>query len=204
METLMVRNSTASWGWPAKWLHWIAAIAIILLLGHGWWMTHMTARPERMANYMGHAALGYDLLVLLVLRLLWHWVNPVPALPSELKPWERIAARAGHIGLYLLMFAASLTGWALAGTFRSPINKDIFGLAVPQIVQDRGYHKLFEESHMILSYLLAALIVVHFAGALRHHFFKHNDVLRRMWFGGRPLAQDATWSPPSPTAGRTN
>ena len=42
--------------------------------------------------------------------------------------------------------------------------------------------RLFEESHMILSYLLAALIVVHLAGALRHHFFKHNDVLRRMWF----------------------
>jgi hypothetical protein len=27
------------------------------------------------------------------------------------------------------------------------------------------------------------LVVVHVAGALRHHFLKHNDVLRRMWFG---------------------
>ena len=26
-----------------------------------------------------HAAIGYDLLVLLVLRLLWRWMNPVPA-----------------------------------------------------------------------------------------------------------------------------
>jgi cytochrome b561 len=54
---------------------------------------------------------------------------------------------------------------------------------VPQIVSDRAYHDLFEQSHFILSYLLAVLIVVHLVGALRHHFLKHNDVLRRMWFG---------------------
>jgi len=147
---------------------------------------------------------GYVIMavVLLVLRLLWRWANPVPALPSELQRWERIAARAGHIGLYILMFAASLTGWALAGTFRTPMNQDMFGLVVPSIVQDRALHKLFEESHTILSYLLAALIVVHVAGALRHHFAKHNDVLRRMWFGARPSGQQASWStgPQSPSA----
>ena len=41
---------------------------------------------------------------------------------------------------------------------------------------------------MILSYLLAALIVVHIVGSLRHHFIKRNDVMRRMWFGARPSA----------------
>ena len=178
----MVRNTTTQWGWPAKLLHWIAALAIILLLAHGWWMTHMAARPERLAHYAGHAALGYDLLVLLVLRLLWRWANPVPAQPSESQRWERIAAQAGHIGLYVLMFAASLTGWVVANTFRTPITKDLLGLSFPQIAQDRTYRALYEESHVILSYLLAALIVVHIIGALRHHFIKRNDVLRRMWF----------------------
>jgi cytochrome b561 len=42
---------------------------------------------------------------------------------------------------------------------------------------------LFEGWHFILSYLLAALIAVHVAAALRHHFLKRNDLLRRMWFG---------------------
>jgi cytochrome b561 len=79
------------------------------------------------------------------------------------------------------MFGASLTGWALAGTFRAPMVKDLFGISVPPIISDRGLHNLFEESHTVLSYLLAMLIVVHIAGALRHHFSKRNDVLRRMW-----------------------
>ena len=41
-------------------------------------------------------------------------------------------------------------------------------------------HELFEDSHKIIAYLLAALIVVHVLGALRHHLIKHNDVLTRM------------------------
>ena len=189
----MLRNSQSDWGLPSKILHWLGAIAILVLLLHGWWMVHMTPRPERAVNYAWHAAIGYDLLVLLILRLLWRWFNPVPAMPDNLQPWEVIAARVGHIGLYVLLFGASLTGWALAGTFRRPIAQDLFGIPIPQLLSgpgpDRIYHDLFEEAHMILSYLLAALVVVHIAGSLRHHFIKRNDVMRRMWFGARPAAR---------------
>ena len=87
----MTFNSRTTWGWPAKALHWIGAAIILVLLVHGWWMTHMTPRPDRLANYAWHSALGYDLLVLIVLRLLWRWLNPVPKLPTDLKPWERMA-----------------------------------------------------------------------------------------------------------------
>jgi cytochrome b561 len=179
----MVGNTEARWGWPAKALHWLAALAILVLLIHGWWMTHMTPRPERFANYNWHAAFGYDVFALLTLRLLWRWTHAVPNLPNDLRRWERIAAQTGHALLYLLMFAASLTGWALAGTFRTPMSKDLLGISVPQIVSDRGLHNLFEESHMIVSYLLGALVAVHIMGALRHHFIKRNGVLRRMWIG---------------------
>ena len=65
---IMTRNSTSDWGWPAKILHWVGAALILLLLGHGWWMTHMTPRPDRLANYAGHSAMGYDLFALLILR----------------------------------------------------------------------------------------------------------------------------------------
>ena len=189
----MLRNSQTSWGWPSKILHWVGALAVLVLLVHGWWMVHMAPRPERFANYTWHAAIGYDLLALLVLRLLWRWMNPVPAMPVGLKRWEVIAAHAGHIGLYVLMFAASLTGWALAGTFKSPMRLDLFGLPIPQITSagDRTLHNFLEESHTIASYLLAALLVVHIAGSLRHHFFKRNDVMRRMWFGSAGGTKDA-------------
>jgi cytochrome b561 len=197
-----MRNSATSWGWPSKLFHWVAALAILILLLHGWWMTHMTPRPERAANYVWHAAIGYDLLALLILRLLWRWVNPVPAMPAALKPWEVMAARAGHIGLYLLMFAAAVSGWALAGTGRRPWDLDMFGVQIPPIVTDRTLHGPLEDWHMYLSYALAALVVVHIVGALRHHLIKRNDVMRRMWFGGKATAHSAD-QPIAPASAKT-
>ncbi len=183
----MTFNSTAKWGWLAKALHWIGALIILLLLGHGWWMTHLAPRPDRLAHYAGHSALGYDFLVLLLLRLLWRWLNPVPALPADLKPWERAAAHIGHISLYVLMLVVSVTGWMVASTFRVPITKDLFGINWPPLITgvDRSVRQWIEGSHMILAYLLAAVVAVHVIGALRHHFVKRNDILRRMTWGMR-------------------
>ncbi len=181
----MITNSKTTWGWPAKAFHWIAALAILLLLGHGWWMTHMTLRPDRLANYTWHSALGYDLMVLIVLRLLWRWANPVPDLPADLKPWERMSAHAGHFLLYVLMLVVSVTGWMVATTFRSPMTNDLFGISFPAIVTqvERPVRQWIEGSHKVLAYVLAALVVIHILGALRHHFLKRNDVLRRMTWG---------------------
>jgi len=184
---MLTRNSTTAWGWPAIMLHWVGAAMILLLLGHGWWMTHFALRPDRLAHYAGHAALGYDFLALLILRLLWRWMNPVPALPSGLKPWEQRLASLSHLLLYVLMLLCTLVGWALAGTARGGLNMDVFGLQVPLIYtsQDRAIHGMLEDTHKVLAYLLAALVLVHAVAALRHHFIKRNDVLRRMTVGSR-------------------
>lgn len=176
----MVRNTAAGWGWPAKLLHWVGAAAVLVLLGHGWWMTHLAPRPERIAHYAWHAALGYDLLAIIILRLLWRWLNVVPGLPPELSSFEQFAGRASAVLLYVGMLAATLTGWALAGSFRTPLTADLFGFNVPMLGAGQASHGLLEGSHKLLAYLLAALVVVHVASALQHHFLRRNDVLRRM------------------------
>lgn len=186
----MVRNSISAWGWPSVVLHWLGAAIIFVLLVHGWWITHLAPGPgpARLANFTWHGALGYDFLVLLVVRLVWRWLNPVPALPSDLKRWERYAAHVGHAGLYVMMFAATLVGRALAGTMRTPLQKDLFDFTVPLIYtsHDRAIHETLEDTHRILAYLLAALVVVHILGALRHHFYKRTNILMRMVTIGRP------------------
>ena len=85
------------------------------------------------------------------------------------------------------MFIVSLTGWMVATTFRVPMTKDLLGVDVPAIVTtvDRSVRQWIEESHMVLAYLLAAVVLVHVIGALRHHMLKHNDVLRRMIWSAR-------------------
>ena len=163
---------------------------ILVLLVHGWWMTHMIPRPERLANYAWHSALGYDLSALLILRLLWRWLNPLPEPPAGLKPWEPVAARLAHAVLYVLMFGASLTGWMVATTFRVPMTQDLLGINVPPIVTtvDRSIRQWIEQSHMVIAYMLAILVLVHVVAALRHHVLKHNDVLRRMVWSARSVS----------------
>ena len=53
----------------------------------------------------------------------------------------------------------------------------------PTRQQERGCDHLAQA--LLLAYLLAAVVVVHIIGALRHHFFKRNDILRRMTWGMR-------------------
>jgi cytochrome b561 len=59
--------------------------------------------------------------------------------------------------------------------------------SIPPIVTavDRPVRQWLEQSHMILAYVLAAVVLVHIVGALRHHLVKRNDVLRRMTWGMR-------------------
>jgi cytochrome b561 len=178
----MLRNSQTAWGAIARGLHWIVAFAVIFSVGFGWWMTHLAERAGRLSLYQFHSSVGYGILLLLLLRLGWRLLDPAPPMSAGTLRWERIAARTGHVLLYLDSLAVTISGWLLLGTMRQPIEASLLGLlSVPVPALGRGWHEALEETHEVLSYLLLALIVVHVAGALRHHFVKKNDILKRMW-----------------------
>lgn len=184
----MLKNTAFTWGSLAKLFHWVSAGLLLYLIFDGWWMTHMLARGGRFAAYGQHALLGYYLLLLMALRIVWRAVNPTPALPPETVPWERLAAQAGHAALYIVTFGLSIIGWVMVGMGRRPIDATLFGFfPVPLWTRtpNKVWHDLLEDTHQVLAYLLLALIVVHMIAALRHHFYKKNNVLSRMGWGTR-------------------
>lgn len=181
---MTLRNSQAAWGAIAKTMHWLIAALAIFLIGYGWWMAHFAPRPDRLIHYSFHSSLGYDLLLVLLFRLCWRAIDPAPLMPPGLARWECMAALGSHALLYLLLIAVSATGWLLAGTFRRPLDASLLGfIPIPVLANaaDRAFHNLMEDAHRILSYSLLALVTVHVAAALRHHYVKKNDILRRMW-----------------------
>ena len=58
------------------------------------------------------------ILMLAIIRLVWRWMNPVPDLTAETKPWERVLAKVSHVLLYALIFAMPLTGWMMSSARR--------------------------------------------------------------------------------------
>jgi cytochrome b561 len=177
----MIRNTTAGWGCVARWFHWILAVAIIGMIGFGWWVNHVPARPDRFFYRSIHADIGYVVLLLTVLRLAWRVINPTPALPDDSRPWQRIAARFSHAALYLTVVLVAMLGWAHSGA-HAPDYSDFFGLFhVPQFTSpDREAARAYEDRHILFAYVLLALIVVHVAATAWHHYIRRDRVAVRM------------------------
>jgi cytochrome b561 len=178
----MIRNTTSSWGSVARAFHWIIGLTIIGMLAFGWWMNHIPARPDRFFYRSIHADIGYTLLVLMVLRIIWRWINPVPAMPADTPKWERIAARIGHIALYAIVLLVIMLGWAHSGARPQGDYGSFFGLFhVPQFTSpDKATADAFEDRHIFFAYVLLALIVIHLGAAAWHHFIKRDRVAMRM------------------------
>ena len=178
----MIGNTQLAWGGISRFFHWAGAALILYLLIHGFWMTEFAARDARFGHYATHAAAGYGLIAFTLLRLLWRWLNVVPSMPEGAPRWERAGAAAGHWALYVLMLAAALSGWALAGTFQRSLDS-FFGLfTVPALVssRDRALHQSLEHWHEWLAWALALLLAVHIASALWHWLYRKDDVMQRM------------------------
>lgn len=179
----MLRNTSTAWGGPARLLHASSAALVVFLLGYGAWMTHFAPRSGRLSLYALHAEIGYYLLLLVAVRLVWRTVNPTPQLPATFPERIRFWARAGHVLLYAALVAASLTGWILAGTFSKPLDATLFGIwPVPMLATagDRALHEAMEGAHVVTSYALLALAAGHGAVAVAHARTRDAAFLRRM------------------------
>jgi cytochrome b561 len=180
----MIRNTASTWGIVSRWFHWVLAIAIASMIAYGWWMNHIPPRADKLFYRSVHADIGYLLLLLMVLRLIWRGINPTPAMPSDTPRWQRIAAGISHWGLYLVTFIVAMLGWAMAGA-RAPNYSSWFGLfTVPQFTSaDKAAAGFYEDQHILFAYVLLALIVLHVGAAAWHHFVRRDRVTVRMVSG---------------------
>lgn len=178
--TAVLRNTGASWGAVAKFLHWTIATLIFVQFALGWTAASWHLSPTKLDLFVWHKSIGLLVLLLVLLRLLWRFVNPVPTLPADTRPWERTAARLSHGLLYLLMLAIPLSGWVINSAAKVPFR--VFWLfPLPAIVApDKVLAELAKQVHFILFVTIATVVVLHMAAAFRHHFAKRNDTLTRM------------------------
>ena len=163
-------------------LHWLLAIAIVVSFSVGLYMSDLPVSPQRLKLYNWHKWAGVTILALSALRLLWRLAHRPPA-DLAMPRWQQAAAHWTHRALYLLFFAVPLVGWAYSSAAGFPIV--LFGvLPLPDFVpQDKALSLLIKPWHAYLAYALAALVVLHVAGALKHHFVDRDGLLSRMRLG---------------------
>lgn len=188
----MLRNSSAGYGSVAIVFHWMIAALIIGQWGLGWAMEHLVGLRLAFGLIQWHKSIGFLILALALLRLSWRLVNPRPVLPKGTNPLEKLAADAAHRSLYWLMFLLPLSGWALVSASVLEIPTYTFYLFImPDLPLERSEvaETFWMTTHIVLGWILLAIVAAHVLAALRHHFLLHDDVLKRMI---RPAPQSFT------------
>lgn len=171
-------TGTARYSSVAIAFHWTIALLVIvnLVIGIG----HESI-PTLRAWMGAHKAIGITVLALTLGRVAWRLAHRPPPLPGGTPAWEHVAAHATHWSLYALMLAMPLTGWALVSGpgARRPLSW--FGLFdVPLLPVAGTTADMADTIHVLLGWLMLALVALHVAAALRHHLILRDHVLARM------------------------
>lgn len=188
----MLRNSSTGYGWIAILFHWTIAILIIGQWGLGWAMEHLAGPRSAFGLIQWHKSVGLLILALALLRLSWRLVNPRPLLPGGMSLFEKLAAGSVHRGLYWLMLLLPLSGWALVSASVLEIPTYAFYLFVmPDLPLERSdaAEAFWTTTHIVLGWILLAIVAAHVLAALRHHFLLHDTVLKRIIRPAHPLTK---------------
>lgn len=160
-------------------LHWLLALAIVASFCVGLYMHELPISPQRLKLYNWHKWAGICILALSALRLLWRLTHRPPA-DVPMPAWQQRASHAAHGLLYVLFFAVPLAGWAYSSAAGFPIV--VFGvLPLPDFVSpDKALAEAIKPLHATLAFVLAGVVVLHVAAALKHHFIDRDGLLDRM------------------------
>lgn len=172
-------DTSARYTLPAIALHWLLALALIVSFCVGVYMSDLPISPQRLKLYNWHKWAGICILALSALRLLWRLTHRPPE-DVPMPAWQRRAAHATHVLLYVLFFAVPLAGWAYSSAAGFPVV--LFGvLPLPDFVSpDKELAEAIKPLHGILAFTMAALVLAHVGAALKHHFIDRDDLLNRM------------------------
>src|SRR6478735_2324668 len=173
-------KTDAAWSASIRLFHWLVAALIFIQFALGWLAVGWALSPTKINLFVWHKSVGMLILALVVARLLNRLAGLTPPLPADTPAWERAAARWSHTLLYVLMVAMPLTGWAINSAAGIPF-RIFWQLPLPALMApDKHTADIVALVHFALGIAFVALLILHIGAALRHHFVKRNDVLRRM------------------------
>ena len=180
-----------AWGVGTKTLHWTMAALIISITVIGIYAArvltyaNVAVRPVWAWWMYQHKALGFIVLVLVVIRAIWNVSQPRPALPAGTSRLHRLIVHVSVGSLYFLMFVVPIAGIGTA-FYAHSLNK-FFGLFefYGPVARNVPTMAKFKLAHQITAYTMLGILVIHVSAALIHHFILKDYVLRRMLFTRR-------------------
>jgi len=157
-----------------KVLHWAIAALILFMLYLGWTMGGIQNVVDKIQAYNLHKSLGFTILALMIVRVLWRAFSATPPEPASVSGLVKLGAVLGHLALYGLIFLITVSGWALISTSDKP--SLLFGQPFPLLPwfaalspdDKKNIHHALEEVHEFAAFGLAGVIGLHVLATIWH------------------------------------
>jgi len=188
----MLTNTITTYGAVTKFFHWSIAVLIIAMIPLGIYANDLpydtgAALADKAWFFSLHKTIGVAIFFLALARIAWAISQPRPALLNADKPAEAGLATLAHWLLYISLVIVPASGWihhAATTGFAPiwwPLPQDL-----PLVPKDDAVAHTFKSLHIIFERVLAVTLILHVAGALKHHIIDRDLTLRRMLPGIAP------------------
>ena len=166
-------------------LHWIIAITFIGLLATGWYMSTFEAWPL----YAWHKAAGVLLLLVAIPRVIWRLIKGWPKALGAQKRLEQMLAKITHWALLCATLIMPFSGMLYSGAsghgvfvYKLQIIPKNFSLENPTEVVpfSQAATDLGLTIHHYMGYTMMLILLLHIAGALKHHVIYKDKTLMRI------------------------
>lgn len=189
---MAITNTDIRYGGVTKTFHWLTALLILSLIPMGWYANQLPYETDAQLAQKAwlfslHKTFGVMAFFVAALRILWAISQPKPGLLNADHKAESFAAEVVHWLLYGALVIVPLSGWishAAAAGF-APIWWP-FGQGLPLIPKSVAVEHFFASLHWVATKVLVASLLLHIAGALKHHLIDGDATLRRM-LPGEPV-----------------
>ena len=174
----MLKNTLAEYGSVSKFLHWVVAVLVLVMLMGGFFLDDI---PDSYKGtvYNIHKLTGLTILLLMVIRSVWNTFNVKPELAFDIPAWQKLLAKITHLALYVFVIAMTMVGWIGASAAGRP--PQIAGVEfLYPIEHNKGLAKFMLNWHGSIALVLIGLISLHILAALYHHFVRRDNTLMRM------------------------
>lgn len=162
-------------------LHWLVALAILVVLAVGYWFNAIPDGSDARGPVISwHKSLGLTVAALIAFRVYWRLTHKPPKLPDVMPTWQRQAARFNAVFLYTLICVQPVLGY-LSTSF-SGYTTRWFGIALPHWGwKAPALNEFFSAAHHIGAKLILLALVFHVGGALIHALIRRDGIFNRMW-----------------------
>lgn len=187
-------NSSQTYGGVTKTFHWLTALLILSafplgMIAHDYPYDTSAQLAVKATLFSAHKTIGVTVFFVALARILWAITQPKPGLLHPDRKAEAFAAEAVHWALYISLVIVPLSGWLhhAATEGFAPIWWP-FGQNLPMVPKSAAVAAFFGGWHAVFTKVLGVSVLLHIAGAMKHHVIDKDATLRRMLPGTPDLA----------------